>query len=144
MSLPAAFWMKATTTDCIVWTGAQNSKGYGCFAIHGVSHLAHRLAWEDAHGHIPDGMTVDHLCRVRSCVNVAHLELVASRENTRRAIALRVGEDCKRGHRIASEADLYMRKNGIVECRECRRAAKSRHSSRTRAEIERVKAEAAA
>lgn len=124
MSLPAHFWSKASPTDCLVWHGAQNSKGYGCFAIGGVSQLAHRLAWEDAHGPIPEGMLVDHLCRNRSCVNTDHMELVTNRENVRRGKALTVGDLCSRGHLIASERDLYLRKrNGGSECRACRREA---------------------
>ena len=56
------FWSKtATDTGCVVWQGAQNSKGYGCFGVGGRPTLAHRLAWEDANGAIPDGMTIDHL-----------------------------------------------------------------------------------
>jgi hypothetical protein len=57
MSLPDTFWAKAKTTDCIVWTGAQNNKGYGCFGINGKSQLAHRLVWEEAHGPIPAAST---------------------------------------------------------------------------------------
>lgn len=128
MTLPAYFWAKTARTDCIVWTGAQNSKGYGCFGVNGVSQLAHRLAYEDANGPIAEGMTVDHLCRNRACVNPEHMELVTRKENTRRAVALSVGSECRRGHPIRSESDLYSRKNGIHECRECRRAAKRRFS----------------
>lgn len=133
-ALPAHFWSKAARTDCIVWQGAQNSMGYGCFGIEGRSHLAHRLAWEDARGPIPDGMQVDHLCRNRACINVAHLELVTNQENTRRAVALTVGSTCKRGHAIASEGDLYERASGIRECRACRREAARRHKGKGRAE----------
>lgn len=132
MSLPANFWAKAKRTNCIVWQGAQNSKGYGCFGVNGRSQLAHRLAWEDANGPIPDGMEIDHLCRNRACITVEHLELVTSRENTRRARCLSVGDWCSRGHFIATERDLYFRKrNGGTECRSCRSEAKRRFNART-------------
>lgn len=124
MTLPAHFWSKTTTTDCIVWRGAQNSKGYGCWAIGGMSHLAHRIAWEDARGPIPEGMTIDHLCRVRSCVNVEHMELVTVAENNRRKLVaggLQPGAECWRGHRM-TPANTYRHPRGHVECRECRRA----------------------
>lgn len=122
MTLPPNFWNKTAETDCIVWQGAQNSKGYGCFAVNRVVHLAHRVAWEDTHGPIPEGLTIDHKCRVRACVNVEHMELVSNQENVRRARALVIGQECGAGHLIASEADLYRRagKRG-AECRECRR-----------------------
>lgn len=126
--LPATFLAKTRpATDCIVWTGAQNSKGYGCFAINRVSQLAHRVAWEAARGPVPEGMTLDHLCRVRSCVNVDHLEVVSNRENVRRAKALKVGDVCSRGHLIATEADIYIRSRGGQECRTCRREAGARN-----------------
>lgn len=130
MSLPATFWSKTARTDCIVWQGAQNSKGYGCFAVGGRSQLAHRLAWEDQRGPIPDDMEIDHLCRNRACVNVDHLELVTNRENTRRARRLVIGDRCSRGHLIATDLDLYYRKrNGGYECRACRREAMQRFKS---------------
>lgn len=123
MTLPPTFWSKTARTDCIVWTGAQNSRGYGCFAVGGVSQLAHRLAWEDVHGPIPDGLVIDHLCRVHACVNVEHMDLVSRGENTRRAPrVLRVGGECAAGHPIVSDLDLYPRKGGRSECRACRRA----------------------
>ena len=119
-ALPEAFWAKTSRTDCIVWVGAQNSGGYGCFAVDGKSQLAHRVAYEAAHGAIPEGMTIDHLCRVRSCVNVDHLEVVTMAENTRRARRLDVGGECQRGHVAATEADIYFNPRGSRECRACR------------------------
>lgn len=73
-------------TPCIVWMGALNAKGYGCFGLDGDTKLAHRVAYEFENGPIPDGLTIDHLCRVKRCVNPAHLEAVTGRENTRRAV----------------------------------------------------------
>ena len=124
------FWSKtAPATDCIVWRGAQNTKGYGCYAINGVSHLAHRLAWEAVHGPLPAGLTIDHLCRVRACVNVEHMELVSVAENIRRQPRrLQVGGQCRNGHQISSDADLYVRGAGASECRACRASAKRRAS----------------
>lgn len=45
---------------------------------------AHRLAYVEAKGSIPEGYTIDHLCRVRNCVNPKHLEAVTFLENMRR------------------------------------------------------------
>jgi hypothetical protein len=107
-----------------VWTGACNSKGYACVSIDGASRLAHRVVWEAANGPIPDGLTIDHLCRVRNCVNAAHLELVSGAENNRRrglAAALVIGGECAWGHRITQD-NLYRHPRGHMECRECRRA----------------------
>lgn len=124
MSLPDIFWAKTRTSpDCIVWTGACNSKGYPCIAIHGVSHLAHRVAWEDVNGPIPEGLTIDHDCRVRNCVNVDHLELVTIAENNRRkrmAGGLVPGGVCIRDH-VLTEDNIYRHPRGHIECATCRR-----------------------
>ena len=90
MSLPTHFWSKTAQYDCIVWTAAANSKGYGCFLVDGQSQLVHRLAWEEVNGPIPEDMTIDHLCRVRTCVNVKHLELVTIAEIGRASCRERV------------------------------------------------------
>lgn len=79
------FWRKVTKTDrCWLWTGSLQSRGYGCVGFGGKRYLAHRLAYEWLVGPIPDGLTIDHLCRVKACVNPAHLEPVTGAENTRR------------------------------------------------------------
>lgn len=59
----------------------------------------HRLAWIVTHGPIPDGMTVDHLCKERRCVNVDHMRLLSNFENARRTYGRDwpLGE-CARGH----------------------------------------------
>lgn len=100
---------------CLLYLGADNGKGYGQFGYNGKNGYAHRYAWERINGPIPEGMTVDHLCRVRNCVNTAHMELVDGPENTRRGAAARprMTHCSKRGHDIA----VVGLRNG--ECREC-------------------------
>lgn len=46
--------------------------------------LAHRAAWVHAHGQVPLGMTIDHICKERRCVNPDHLRLLPNYENARR------------------------------------------------------------
>lgn len=82
------------TEDCWNWTGAVQTGGYGFFQ----GKLAHRLAYEWMVGPIPPGLTIDHLCYNRLCINPAHLEPVTSAENIRRAAARRT--HCKRGHEL--------------------------------------------
>lgn len=79
---------------CIPWVGAQTSRGYGCFCVGGKSknQLAHRWIYQALVGPIPDGLTIDHLCRNKLCVNPEHLEPVPLRENVRRAHAARWAE----------------------------------------------------
>jgi 4-alpha-glucanotransferase len=69
------------TGDCIVWIGRHDNDGYGNFWTGNRTEGAHRVAWKLVHGPIPAGLQVDHLCRNRACVNVAHLRVCTFREN---------------------------------------------------------------
>jgi hypothetical protein len=113
------FWAQTERRgDCVVWVGSTNAKGYGRFtSSRGRLFLAHRWAWEQHHGPVPDGREMDHLCRNRACVNVAHLEAVTHQTNLRRAPRNRPRIACPRGHllRIA-----YVSPNGQMKCRLCR------------------------
>lgn len=76
------FWQKVEKSDgCWLWTGSDDGKGYGKFRIAGKSYRAHRVSYEWTFGKIPDGREVDHVCRVRNCVNPSHLRLVTRAEN---------------------------------------------------------------
>lgn len=87
----SGFWAKVEkTSTCWLWTAGRTTGGYGqCYSP--AKGYAHRTAYELLVGAIPYGMTLDHLCRVRHCVNPAHLEPVTSAENTRRAADHRYG-----------------------------------------------------
>ncbi|MDE9364574.1 HNH endonuclease signature motif containing protein [Luteipulveratus sp. YIM 133132] len=74
---------------CWLWLGAlsMGQSGYGQFRTRTGAHMAHRWLWERQHGAVPDGLQLDHLCRVTRCVNPEHLEPVTPAENDRRARA---------------------------------------------------------
>ncbi|MFI9344986.1 HNH endonuclease signature motif containing protein [Streptomyces sp. NPDC052773] len=69
---------------CWLWKGHVLPTGYGTVNAFGTVLLAHRAAYRLLVGPIPDGLTLDHLCRVTHCVNPDHLEPVTRRENIRR------------------------------------------------------------
>jgi hypothetical protein len=107
---------------CWIWTGALNGAGYGAIGSGGKVLRTHRVAYEHLVGPIPDGLQLDHLCRVRSCCNPAHLEPVTNHENWLRGEhhvvkAIRDGV-CKRGHDLTT-GDVYVRRNGGILCRRC-------------------------
>ncbi|WP_397334648.1 HNH endonuclease signature motif containing protein [Paenarthrobacter nitroguajacolicus] len=67
--------------DCHLWLGARPG-GYGLFFLHGTKLvIAHRFAYEQALGSIPQGLQIDHVCRVRRCVNPDHLQVVTAEQN---------------------------------------------------------------
>lgn len=80
------------TSDCWLWVGAQKGRGYGKFHLKGTASgvSAHRFAYEYFKKKISPQMQIDHLCRVKLCVNPEHLEEVTNRENTLRAVRARM------------------------------------------------------
>ena len=93
------FWTKVEKTDsCWLWRGALDRKGYGHFTIGHQTKSAHRYAYELLVGPIPEGLHIDHLCRVHNCVNPEHLEPVTTKENTRRGLRGVLLTHCPRGH----------------------------------------------
>jgi hypothetical protein len=121
------FWrnvQQAASPQCWLWIGRKNTKGYGIFRVYGPTQNipAHRFAWTAVRGEIPNGLTIDHLCRNPGCVNPDHLEPVTMRENTLRGVSV-VAEcarktHCKRGHELTPE---NMRSGvGGRQCRVCR------------------------
>jgi len=89
------FWSKVDKTgDCWIWNGGVGAGGYGAFGSYDeaddpITVRAHRYAYEALVGPIPAGLVLDHLCRVRRCVNPAHLEPVTNAENIRRGFDAR-------------------------------------------------------
>lgn len=91
--IAAKFWPLVDGRDdpeaCWPWRGPVSATGYGVSYFGGPNRKisgAHRVAWRLTHGEIPaEGLTLDHLCSVRHCVNPAHLEPCTSMENIRRA-----------------------------------------------------------
>jgi hypothetical protein len=103
------FWArvdKSGPNGCWLWLGNTDTPGYGrCNYLHDGKRvrLAHRLAYLLTVGPIPDGLELDHLCRVHGCVNPAHLEPVTHAENVRRAV-MATGERSRMGRRSHCDA----------------------------------------
>jgi hypothetical protein len=118
------FWAKVDRTDgCWLWTAGRDGPGYGQLKVDEQTVKAHRFSYELHVGPIPDGLELDHLCRVRHCVNPAHLEPVTHAENCRRGT---VGQNmatkthCPQGHPYEGD-NLAIDRNGSRRCRACAR-----------------------
>jgi hypothetical protein len=121
--------------DCQIWVRATRN-GYGRISVGGRLYQAHRVVWELVNGPIPAGMTIDHLCRVRSCVNPEHMELVSSAENTRRAAPFRPSftrtpdrpDSCANGHPYTADNTLADHRGRRV-CVTCLRERRKRYDA---------------
>lgn len=114
--------LKGSPEECWPWRGRPKPEGYGQLRYCGRTQNAHRVAYRLHHGSIPEGLTIDHLCRNRLCCNPAHLEAVTMGENVRRGRAPPARNHrkthCKRGHPLRGK-NLYVNPRGSRICRKC-------------------------
>jgi hypothetical protein len=132
------FWAKVEKTDtCWLWTGATQTNGYGRVAWDGKVPLAHRVSYELENGPVPDGLHLDHLCRVRNCVRPDHLEPVPQRTNTLRGTGLTAVNarktHCVRGHEFTPENTGSRPDRPQRICRACKRLQNAARPPRTKA-----------
>lgn len=124
------FWSKVEkTSTCWLWRGPLNTKGYGLWHANGRRFMAHRTSYAIMGGAITKEDQLDHLCRVRNCVNPAHLERVTNKINILRGEGLTAQNarktHCPNGHAY-TPANTMLVKGGDGHigrrCRECARA----------------------
>lgn len=111
-------------TGCWIWTGCILKNGYGQGYWDGKKNYAHRISYQIYKGEIPAGLVIDHLCRVRACVNPDHLEVVTNAVNIQRGLKSSVHgyrsnqTHCKNGHEFNPE-NTRMRQKGKCLTRIC-------------------------
>lgn len=122
-------------SGCHLFTGFI-ANGYGRIAYQGRPQQAHRLAYEAKFGPVPRDLVIDHLCRVRSCINPDHMEPVTQTINKLRGFgfsAINARKTvCKYGHPFDAKNTGVTRLHGRVVgryCHTCNRA----HAARVRA-----------
>jgi len=118
--------MPIPESGCFIWTGQEERGGYGMVWFEGKKRLVHRVVWQLERGAIEAGKSLDHLCRVRGCVNPNHLEPVDTRTNilrgSGRASVNSRKTMCQKGHPFTKE-NTYVTAKGERVCRICGRSA---------------------
>lgn len=105
---------------CWLWQGAITPQGYGTATLGRRPVPAHRLTWRIFEGPIPDGLQLDHLCRVRRCVNPDHLEPVTGAENVRRGDVTKITREIAEIIRRSDERGVLLASRyGISEQQVC-------------------------
>lgn len=110
-------------TGCWLWHAFTSTGGYGIFFLRGDYIVAHRASYEHLRGSIGAGLSLDHLCRQRCCVNPDHLEPVTHRENVRRGLAgarQRAQTHCIHGHPF-DDTNTRVTRAGKRKCLACDR-----------------------
>lgn len=125
--------------QCWRWLGATSPSGYGQVTRTNLRKdgtvYIHRAVYEAVVGPIPEGMVIDHLCRVRNCVNPLHLEPVTNAENVMRGeshIASNPAKThCPKGHPYDAENTYHYK--GARQCRQCRNIHREAWRARSKA-----------
>lgn len=117
------------TETCWLWKGSTIPNSYVRIYWDKKTQYAHRVSYTVYKGKIPNGLVIDHLCRVRHCVNPEHLEAVTQRENVRRGEPKKITKTririlnglCKYGHKL-DKKNAYIAEQptgNYLKCREC-------------------------
>ena len=142
-SLTGAFMQKridftSSPNGCWLWVGVKTHDGYPYWGTTGNKTVyAHRFIYEQEIGPIQKNLTLDHLCRVRHCVNPAHMDPCTIHENIARGDYgwRKRLTYCKNGHEFTPE-NIYFAHNGgrngkgRRQCRECGRLATKSYLAR--------------
>lgn len=114
---PSDVALKGTKTmesPCIVWIRSTAPSGRPTMKVNGVTKQAYRVLWEEEKGEIPEGLTVEHICLNKRCMNLEHLEIITETENGRRAREMDMGYRRKSNNEVVREVCALLVNAGIA------------------------------
>ena len=141
-------YMPEPNSGCWLWIAGLFSTGYAQFYSSTLkrSTTGHAFAYQQFVGDRPPGLELDHLCRVRSCVNPGHLEAVPHSVNVQRGesgIRQRSKTHCKNGHPYDKVNTILVpcRTKNCIErrCRICSERAFAKHVAKPAIREKRLK-----
>lgn len=122
-------------SGCWIFMGSLNGHGYGQLRVGSLRDgsrrmtSTHRVVYEHHHGRMPEGMELDHLCRIRCCVRPDHLELVTRQENQRRGMSV-AGINARKVACPRCGSAFTVQASGRRYCRPCQDAWHREHPKR--------------
>lgn len=123
--------LSVDSSGCWLWIAHIDSDRYGILKVDGKNRKAHRWSYEHYIGPIPADLDLDHLCRVRHCVNPLHLEPVTTGENQRRGLNGALKTLCVNGHAYTPD-NVMVTSAGRRRCIICEKEAQQRHRAKQR------------
>lgn len=123
------FWDKVSkqANVCWIWNGAVDAHGYGSILEKGKIKKSHRVSYIMFHGEIPKDVVIDHICKIKRCVNPLHLQVVTLGENTLLGDGPTAQNKrkthCIRGHKLSGDNIYLYERAGHTnrQCRICRK-----------------------
>lgn len=112
-----------TESGCWIWMARLDGDGYAVIDHDNTSFKVHRLLYVKHRGPIPEGLELDHLCRVRCCVHPWHTEAVTHQVNVDRGLAginMTSKTHCPQGHEYTAENTYVTPSTGARGCKTCR------------------------
>ena len=114
-------------SECWLWQGSKNHKGYGYISVLKKNKRVHRVYWEEVNGHIPEGLCLLHKCDIPPCINPEHEFLGTNLDNIKdRDLKGRCQKHnskkthCKYNH-IYSVENTIWNKNNSRTCKKCKK-----------------------
>lgn len=123
------FWDKVDSKadECWIWIGAVDKHGYGSILEEKKVKKSHRVSYEMFYGKIPNHLVIDHMCKIKRCINPRHLRAITRGENTLTGSGVSAinkrKTHCIRGHELSGENIFLYKRAGHInrQCRLCRK-----------------------